>query len=96
MSFYACEYNGKHYEIPDEAGETIKLYVEHGIKPGSFLTAIICNDLQAAFAQADQTNAELIPAYVMYFHWEVPARITGSPRRMNNWIQRNEQLDTAQ
>lgn len=86
MSFYEVDYKGKHYEIPDDAGESIEMYVKHGIPPGSFLTAIICNNLRDAFGQADRINAENIPAYVMYFYWEVPAHICGDPATMNHWI----------
>jgi hypothetical protein len=32
-------------KVPDEFKETIKRYVEHGIRPGGFTTALLENDL---------------------------------------------------
>ena len=35
----------RHQTIPEHMRGGIERYVNHGIPPGSFLTAIICNDL---------------------------------------------------
>lgn len=86
MSFYETEYEDKKYAIPDEQGDSITRYVQDGILPGSFLQGIICNDLMKTFAHADSVNKENIPAYIMYFYWEVPADIWGSSHNMQAWI----------
>ena len=34
----------------------MRRYIEYGIAPGSFMTAILCNDLMEAAQRADDTN----------------------------------------
>lgn len=45
----------------------IRRYVEDHIQPGSFLSAVLCNDLRTAVIRADETNLKLLPLYVAYF-----------------------------
>ena len=84
--FYGTEYREKHYEISDEMGKHITAYVNDGVPQGSFLTALICNDLKGVFAYADDENYENLPAFIMYFHWVVPANIWGNKDKMQAWI----------
>jgi hypothetical protein len=68
--------------------EGIKLYIDYGSKrarPGSFLTAIICNNLRAAVMYADDENMVNIPAYVDYFYNHTPLDCWGSEERFENW-----------
>ena len=60
-------------------------YVKHGVIPGNFLQAIICNDLKNSFMFADDENVENIAAYVGYFYNEVPANAWGSHETMLKW-----------
>ena len=87
--FYKTEYRGKHYEISDRMGDSIIMYIENGVLPGSFLRAIICNDLKGAFMEADDENYANLPAFIMYFYWEVPGSICGSHKKMLKWEQAN-------
>lgn len=74
------------FHIPDYMMDGINRYIHEGIKPGSFLTAIICNDLTEAVAQADANNLSDIPAFVSYFYNETPSPCWGSADKMNNWL----------
>lgn len=78
------EFHG--FYIPERMMGGIKRYVEHGIEPGSFLTAIIQNDLKTAVAHADNENMQNLPAYVSYFYNECPLACWGSPHKMEAWI----------
>ena len=84
MSEERYEFNG--FYIPERMMPGIKRYVEHGSKPGEFLTAIICNDLSSAVAQADNENMQNMPAFVSYFYNECPLSCWGSPHKMEAWI----------
>lgn len=53
--------------FPDLMQGAIRRYVENNIKPGDFLTAVLCNDLRTAVIRADETNLKLLPLYVAYF-----------------------------
>lgn len=87
---------GKFY-IPNRMMEGINRYVNEGIKPGSFLTAIIRNDLTEAVDQADDNNLSNIPAFVSYFYNETPSTCWGSFDKMNGWMQakREEKLNES-
>jgi len=74
------------YRIPDYMTDGIVRYLENGIEPGGFLSAVICNDLRGAFGRADETNARLIGEYVRFFYNEVPSPAWGSPEKMEAWM----------
>ena len=52
---------------------------------GSFLRAILQNDLRAAAMFADDHNRPRLADWAMYMHNEVPALAHGSAERLNDW-----------
>ena len=64
----------------------MELYVNEGIPPGSFLTAVICKELEMAIQRADSNNMWLIPLYYAWFHNEVTAECWGSSEKMRAWV----------
>lgn len=67
--------------------EGIEMYVKHGIKPGSFLTAVLKNDLLTAVKQADYINMKIIPVIVSYIYNEVaPSTCWGSTEAVEKWM----------
>ena len=56
----------------------IERYVEHGIMPGHFLTALFSDKLTDTFARADGTNGLIVKEWVQWIHWEMPPNLTGS------------------
>ena len=81
------EFKFRGMRIPDRMQAAITRYVENGITPGSFLTAVICNDLQTACAKADDENIHIIPAYAAYFYNEAPSDCWGSFEKMKSWCE---------
>lgn len=81
------EYKFQGYYIPERMMGAIRRYVDEGIEPGHFLTAIICNDLREAVGRADTENMSNLPAYVGYFYNVAPAGCYGSHENMKNWMQ---------
>jgi hypothetical protein len=61
-------------------------YLEHGIQPGHFLTAVICNNLKEAFSHADSQNQELMHEWVKFFYNDVQSDAWGSPEKMEIWL----------
>jgi hypothetical protein len=64
----------------------IERYTVQRIKPGSFLQAVICNDLQRAVGLADEENMHNLPAFCHYFYFEAPSKCWGSPEKMDAWL----------
>lgn len=54
-------------------------YVYLGVPLGSFLTAVLSNDLKEAIGRADDTNLVALPHIVAYLYNEIPAALWGSP-----------------
>ena len=67
----------------------IKRYVEHGIRPGGFLTALFSDDLTRTFSHADEKNCPLIGAWVRWVYNEMPHYMVGSREKVEAYL-RNE------
>jgi hypothetical protein len=65
----------------------VQRYIEHGIPPGGFLSAVISNDLREAASHADSTNRELLYEWVKFFANNAPQLCWGSLKSFNNWIE---------
>ena len=73
-------------EIPEYMMDALTRYIEKGIPPGDFLTAVLTNDLYEAISRSDDTNLHCIPAYVGYLYNEAPSQCWGSKAKMDKWI----------
>ena len=79
-------YTFKTFYIPKRMMHKIRIYIQHRIKPGDFLSAVIQNDLKKAVGYADDENIQNIPAYVAFFYNEAPTACYGSPEAFKNWL----------
>ena len=92
--FFECKIQGIPFHIPSRMGPGITRYLEHRVQPGSFLSAVICNDLQEAVGWADEENVINLPAYAYYFYNEVDSRAWGSVEAMKRWLEGAVQENT--
>ena len=74
------------FYIPERMMPGIQRYINEGIPPGGFLTAVIENNLSGACGRADDENIRNLPAYASYFYNEAPSHCWGSPKKMENWL----------
>lgn len=81
-------YQYREFFIPDHMVEGLDLWIEQGILPGSFLTAVLCNDLMDACGRADELNILNLPAYCAYLYNEAPSTCFGSPEKVRAWVER--------
>jgi hypothetical protein len=72
--------------IPEHMRDGARLYIENGIPPGSFLTAVISNDLFGALGKADEINRDRIFDWCRFFYNEAPGGCYGSAKRFDDWI----------
>lgn len=82
----AANYEFRGYRIPTRMAGGIQRWIDHGIMPGSFLRAVIENDLRNAIGNADAENLANLPAYVAYFYNEAPAACWGSVEKGGEWM----------
>ena len=73
-------------KLPEHMQSGARLYIEEGIRPGSFLTAVLENNLTQAVQFADSTNRNLLSIYVEWMHWDIPSLAHGSPQLVSAWM----------
>jgi len=79
-------YKFNQFYIPKRMMDSINLYINEGVKPGAFLTEVICNNLKEAVIYADDENMRNLPAYISYFYNNAPRSCSGSLEIMINYI----------
>ena len=84
MSEQPYEFRG--YVIPARMMGGMQRYFEHGLSPGSFLMAVLCNDLVGAAYAADDENLSALPAYAAYLYNEAPSGSWGSRTAVTHWM----------
>lgn len=73
--------------LPEHMRDGMRLYIERGVPPGSFLTAVLSNDLMGALGKADDTNLHALPAYGRFLYNEAPSPCFGSPEHVRDWCE---------
>lgn len=63
----------------------VRMWIEHGVHPGSFLSAVISNDLRGACERADDLNRSAIFYIVRWFYNEAPCGCWGSIKVLQSW-----------
>ncbi len=72
--------------LPEHMRDGFRLYIEHGIPGGSFMNAVLSNDLIGAFGRADDINRDRLFDTCCFLRNEAPAGCYGSPDRVREWI----------
>src|SRR5580765_6995795 len=78
-------YTFREFSIPEHMLEGLVAWIEHGVPPGDFLRAVLCNNLVEAVGRADDTNISNLPAYVAYLYNYAPRGCWGSPENVAVW-----------
>lgn len=73
-------------QIPPPLYEGLDLYAKHGIETGSFLRAVLENDLAEAVIRADAQSLLCLPHLVTYIALEMPPTCHGSAERVQAWL----------
>jgi len=78
-------YGINYLRIPKHMRYGMRLYVERGVRPGGFLTAVLKNDLVGAITRADEVNQAHIHDWVMFVLNELPIGCWGSEEKVELW-----------
>ena len=85
--------------LPLYMTESLFLYFEQGYRPGSFLEAVLANDLAGAVSFADDTNKKYLEAYVQWLYWHPPGRPQGgwgSREAVDKWVEEANEARRAE
>jgi hypothetical protein len=75
--------------IPKTTRSALQQYVQRGVMPGSFLCAVLSNDLMGAVAYADNENMRNLRDIAMFVYNEVPSSAWGDKNKIRQWIQQD-------
>jgi hypothetical protein len=72
--------------VPEHMHGGLARYIDSGIMPGSFLSAVLTNDLKGAFGYADHINKNRVGDIAMYLYNYAPSACWGSPSKVEQWV----------
>lgn len=74
--------------IPEHCHDGLVLYLTKGIPPGSFLCAVLANQLAQSFARADTLNFGTLGRYANLLYNYMPGEAWGSEDAVEAWCER--------
>lgn len=75
-----------YYPINDYIYGALERYLNHGIHPGSFLAAVLENNLSEAFGRADVFNSANMKNIVGYVYHHLPHNAWGSREKVESYV----------
>lgn len=71
--------------LPESCRDGMKRYIERGVIPGHFLTAVLENDFVEAVCRADHENLARILDFAHFIYNEAPQPCWGSVEKVTAW-----------
>lgn len=78
--------------VPEQLHEGLVRYLVHRVPPGSFLLAVLTNDLTRAIARGNDVCLAGLPALVRFLYHDAPAHCWGTPARVAKWLRHDLDL----
>ena len=72
--------------MPEHMEEGLYLYLTYRVKPGSFMLAILCNDLIGAAEKADSINRAALFKWAKFLCNFLPTACYGNEEKVTNWL----------
>lgn len=76
----------RYLDVREDTLDAIDRYVTLGIPTGSFLEAVLSNNLMEAMGRADMGNRLALFEICDYVYNETPAACHGSPEKVSVWL----------
>lgn len=78
--------------IPEITAHNLKMYIQHGQYPGSFLTSVLSNDVFTAMEFADDENKAALGELVHAIKWKSPIGCYGNAEKVQAWMAEKRKL----
>lgn len=75
-----------YYPIREDWYGALERYLNQGITPGSFMLAVLENNLVEAFGRADLDNEANMKNIIGYIYNHLPSNSWGSPIKVQNYL----------
>ena len=72
--------------VPPLVLDSLDRYVQHHIETGSFLRAVLENNLKESLGRADLQNRYALFDIVSYIYNEIPMQCWGSEEKVEAWL----------
>lgn len=79
--------DGEYGRVPPNIMEGLVAYRDTGRRTGSFLEAVLRNNLAEAVGRADRFSLAALKDIVQWVWWEMPAHAWGSEQKVRAWMQ---------
>lgn len=83
-------FNFDGYRVPEHTQAALERYFTHALEPGSFLMAVLTNDLYSAALRADSLNSTSLTEIVKWLWFEAPPGSFGSSEQVNDWLNKGD------
>lgn len=83
-------FNNNKQMLPEHMVGAMHRYLFDNIEPGSFLMAVLCNDLREAVSRADHINKYKLADTVAFCAIVLPIGAWGSEERVSEWLSKRE------
>jgi hypothetical protein len=81
--------------VPPHTRDTLINYIENGLPTGSFVQAVLSNDLTEAFGRADHINSQHVGTIVSWLYNFAPSTCWGSDEKVREWYKSFRRSDVA-
>ena len=71
--------------LPSHMQDGMRRYIENGIPGGSFMTAVLENNLVRAFGAGDMMNQANMKSWAEFLYNYAPSQCWGSPVKVEEW-----------
>jgi len=75
------------YNMPEHTWGALRRYVDDGLEPGGFLTAVLEHELFEAFARADHLNQLTMMQIIKHIYNEEPCNCHGYKGVVSDWCE---------
>lgn len=89
------EFNFEGSGVPEHMKEAIANYITNGWEPGSFMFAVLTNDLAGAVVRADYLNRQALSDIVAWLMEYAPADCWGNRRIVEEWMEKRRKLNAV-
>jgi hypothetical protein len=79
--------------IPDHLHDGLVRYFADGILPGSFLQAVLCNDLTQTVKRGDRSSLAALPPLVEFLLWVAPMTAWGTRNNVLAWTTTPDRME---
>lgn len=83
-----------YYPIREDLYGALERYLNNGIMPGSFLTAVLENNLSEAFGRADIDNEANMKNIIGYVYNHLPSNSWGSREKVQYYLKQLKEGDS--